>query len=85
MVKCQSSYLSDDYYLKGGSYIVLPLVNRRLLEVTGLVVVAVITFWLGHTIIIKTRGPNRHTRTAKALNWIANDITADWYLASVAT
>ena len=44
MVKCQSSYLSDDYYLMGGSYIVLPLVNRRLLEVTGLVVVAVITF-----------------------------------------
>ena len=54
------------------------------LEALRLVVVAD-TLSLGHTIIIKTRGPNRHTRTAKALNWIATDITADWYLASVAT
>ena len=68
----------------GGSSTILTLVALWSLEAVGLVVVAD-TFWLGHTIIIKTRGPNRHTRTDKALNWIANDITADWNLASVAT
>ena len=46
--------------------------------VVGITALDVITFLLGQTIIMKARGPNTHTRTAKALNWIAKDTSATW-------
>ena len=43
-------------------------------------VLACFAFWLSHTI---THGPNRHTRTAKALSWIPNNIKAGLKWTSV--
>ena len=47
------------------------------------VVLAIFTFWLGHTIIMKTRGPNKHIRTARAFSWMASNVSADWYWTSL--
>ena len=61
----------------------LGMLNDLFVGPLGVTVVVVNTFWSGQNIIIKIRGPNRHTRTAKALSLMANDITADWNWASV--
>ena len=60
--------LNDTAVVFVGGWFSLGMLNDLFVGPLGVAVVVVNTFRSGQNIIIKIRGPNRHTRTAKALS-----------------